>query len=571
MTELPCACKFPEEDDHLKRFVERFEGAIFECKKLTRDQYLFIVDKDALPEMVLYWHDHPELKETHYSTSIGTDERIVAGKFAYAPVINVTVEPGNANKNYWVILKAYLDEDNPEFPSIAAKLPAASWAEREVYDLLGLHPKGHPDLRRLILPEDWPEGVYPLRKDHDYKASPMDTPKCYYKPGPPDTMTVPIGPYHLALDEPAHFRIFVKGETVVDVDYRGFYSHRGIEKIGEGRLTYIQVLFIAERVCGICGFQHSTSYAQAVENIAGVEIPERAMYIRTVMLELERIHSHMLWAGVAAHLTGFDTGFMHALRVREPVMWLAERLTGNRKNYGLNIVGGVRRDFLDYRKEMIMEKIKELRKQVEEFIEIAISTATFVKRAEGVGILPYKVAKAYSVLGPNGRASGRNIDIRRDKPFAAYKDLDFKVPIYKEGDVLARFLIRMDEVLESIWLIEQAIDQMPGGDIFVPIGKLPEYEEAIGYTEAPRGELIHYVMTDKRNKVYRWKVRSPTYNNLPAVPEMLKGYSVADAPLIIASIDPCYSCAERVQIVDVETGKAKILNEQQFNSIKGVA
>ncbi|MFA4647356.1 NADH-quinone oxidoreductase subunit C [Pyrococcus kukulkanii] len=549
----------------IEEFETKFKDHILEKKTPAKNQILYMVKKEALPEMVEYWQWHPQAKEAHYSMGVGTDERPISGGFVYMPVISVVNH--ETGEEFWIMLKAYLDPENPEFPSVASKVPAALWAEREVHDLLGLKPKGHPDLRRLILPEDWPEGVYPLRKDMDYSYSPMGAPKCAYREGPPDTSLVPIGPYHMALDEPAHFRLFVRGEEIVDVDYRGFYSHRGIEKIGEGRLTYNQIFFIAERICGICGFQHSVSYAMAIENLAGVEVPERAQYIRVILLEIERIHSHLLWAGVAAHLAGFDTGFMYAWRIREKVMWLAERLTGNRKTYGMNIVGGVRRDILEYRKALILETVKELRKDVEKFYEIVTNTRTLLKRAEGVGILPYKVAKAYSVLGPTARASGRNIDTRRDHNVLVYNELDWKVPVYKEGDVLARILVRLDEVLESIWIIEQAVDQLPGGDIFTPVGKIPEYEEGLGYTEAHRGEVVHYVMTGEKNKVYRWKVRAPTYNNLPAVPEMLKGYSVADAPLIIASIDPCYSCTERVQIVDAETGKVRVLTESEFNEL----
>ena len=558
------------EREGLKEFYEKFKDHIHKVKKLANGQYQFTIDKEVLPDAVLWYHNHPDYRETFFSTAAGTDERPLNGKFAYQPWLNVQVEEFNRDKNYYVLLKTYLDPDNPVFPSVASKLPASLWIEREVRDLLGFIPQGHPDLRRLILPEDWPEGVYPLRKDMDYKHSPIAETKVEFKEKPPETSLVPMGPAHMGITEPAHFRLFVKGEEIVDVDYRGFYSHRGIEKIGEGRLTYNQVVFIAQRICGICGYQHNVSYCMAVENIADVDVPDRARYIRTLFLELERIHNHLMWAGIAAHLVGYDTGFMHAWRIREPVMWLSERLSGGRKTYALNIIGGVRRDLLDYRKEKALEVLNQIRKESKKFVELLTSTNTLVKRAEGVGILRYDVAKAYSVLGPTARASGRRIDTRKDQDTSrstAYSEVDFKVPVYKEGDVLARILVRMDELFESIWIAEQILDQMPGGDIFTPVRDVPEYEEALGFTEAHRGEVIHYVMTGEKNKLYRWKVRAPTYNNLPAVPEMLKGYHVADAPLIIASIDPCYSCTERVQIVDVDTGKMKVLTEAEFNRL----
>ncbi|MCE4606747.1 MAG: NADH-quinone oxidoreductase subunit C, partial [Desulfurococcales archaeon] len=373
--------KILSEREGLKDFYEKFKGHIHKVKKLARGQYQFVIDKEVLPDATIWYHNHPKYKETFLSTAAGTDERPLNGKFAYQPWLNVQVEPFNKDKNYYVLLKIYMDPDDPSFPSTADKIPAALWIEREVRDLLGFIPVNHPDPRRLILPEDWPEGVYPLRKDMDYKHSPIVEPKVEFKEKPPETSLVPMGPAHMGITEPAHFRLFVKGEEIVDVDYRGFYSHRGIEKVGEGRLTYNQVIFIAQRICGICGYQHNVAYCMAVENIADVDVPDRARYIRTLFLELERIHNHLMWVGIAAHLVGYDTGFMHAWRIREPVMWLSERLSGGRKTYAMNIIGGVRRDILDYRKEKALETLNNIRKESEKFIEILTSTNTLVKRA----------------------------------------------------------------------------------------------------------------------------------------------------------------------------------------------
>jgi len=300
--------KILSERKGLREFYEAFREHIRECKRMTYGQYMFTIDREVLPEAVLWWHNHPEFKETHLSTAVGTDERPLNGHFVYMPFLNVQVEFANEPENYWVFLRAYLPADDPSFPSVAAKLPAALWIEREVKDLLGFNPVEHPDPRRLILPEDWPEGVYPLRKDMDYRNSPITEPKTEYRETPEGTTLVPMGPAHMGIEEPAHFRLFVKGEEIVDVDYRGFYSHRGIEKTGEGRLTYNQVLFLAERICGICGYQHSVSYAMAVERLADVEIPDRARYIRTLLLELERIHNHLLWVGIAAHFSSRRIG-----------------------------------------------------------------------------------------------------------------------------------------------------------------------------------------------------------------------------------------------------------------------
>ncbi len=547
----------------LEQLRSRFGEAIRSIKFVAGNQAILLVEKESLPKMALFLLKEAGIPEAQLSTVVGTDETPIRGMLSVTYWISGNAESGDV----WIGLKTYLDPDEPVIDSITPSHPGANWYERENKDLLGIIPRNHPDPRRLVLPDDFPENVYPLRKDYDYQKKEFVEPSYPFKMPRQDTIIVPFGPYHVACDEPFHFRLFVKGEEIVDAEYRGFYNYRGIEKIAESRLTYDQVTFIAERICGICGFTHSTAYVQAVEAAAGIEVPERARYIRTIMLEIERLHSHLLWLGIACHLLGFDTGFMHTWKIREKVMWLAERLTGNRKTYGMNLVGGVRRDILDYRRKLVLETLNALKKEFKALVDSLTSNKAFIKRCEGVGVLPYDKAVAYSTVGPVARASGRRFDVRKDHPYAAYGDLDFKVPVYKDGDVLSRALVRIDEVFESIWIIEQALDQLPGGPLREENIKLEPYAEALGYTEAPRGENVHYVMLGPGNRVYRYRARAATYNNLPAVPEMLRGYTVADAPLIVASIDPCFSCTERVLIVDVKTGKKIVLNEEEFNML----
>lgn len=536
----------------IREFEEKF-GSTLEKKVIAKNKVLYtlMVRREDFPDIINYILSRPN---TRLFTMVGMDERNTEESFSVT---------------YWFLdwkdqevigVRLYVPEDEPYFPSVGAFHKGAIWFEREVQDLLGLRAEGLPDPRRLILPDDWPEGVYPLREDFQYCHSPAGTRSYPYKEPPGDSTVHPMGPYHVALDEPAHFRLFVRGEEIVDVDYRGFYSHRGIEKLARGRLNYNQVIFIAERVCGICGFSHSVAYAQAIEEAAGIEVPDRARYIRTILLEIERLHSHLLWLGVAAHLTGFDTAFMRSWEIREQVMELAERLTGNRKTYGLVLVGGVRRDLLDYRKSLILETLKNLRREFDELVDMLVSTKSFVKRCEGVGVLSKEKAREWDTAGPLARASGIYYDTRTGLPYAAYDELSFDVPVYKEGDVLARALVRIDEVRESISLLEQAVDAIPGGPVMAEFNEVPSWREGISAVEAPRGENTHYVMTGEVNRIYRWRVKAPTYNNLQAVPDMLRGYTIADAPLIVASIDPCYSCTERVQVVDVESGKTKVIS-----------
>lgn len=541
----------------------RFNNALREIRTIAKNQVVIVVGKDYLHEVVTFLLKEAGIPEAQLSTVVGTDEVPIRGALSVTYWISSNAE----SEDIWIGVRTYLSPEEPVIKSVTPSHPGANWYERENKDLLGIIPEGHPDPRRLILPDDFPEGVYPMRKDYDYRRKEFIEPRYPFRMPSKDTMIVPFGPYHVACDEPFHFRLLVKGEEIIDAEYRGFYNYRGIEKIAESRLTYDQTAFIAERICGICGFTHSTAYVQAVEAAAGVEVPERARYIRTIMLEIERLHSHLLWLGIACHLLGFDTGFMHAWKVRERVMWLAERLSGNRKTYGMNLVGGVRRDILEYRKDLILKTLDTLEREFKALIDSLMSNRTFIRRCEGIGVLPYGKAVAYSVVGPLARASGRRIDVRKDHPYAAYGDLDFKVPTRREGDVLARALVRISEVFESIWIIKQALDQLPGGPLREENIKLEPYAEGLGYTEAPRGENVHYVMLGSENKVYRHRARAATYNNLPAVPIMLRGYTVADAPLIVASIDPCFSCTERVVIIDIKTGKKKVLSEEEFNAL----
>ncbi|NJE26970.1 hydrogenase large subunit [Thermococcus sp. MV5] len=480
----------------------------------------------------------------YYATGAGVDERLLGVGFSVYHIFNCEAE------GRYIIIKAVAS--NLRIPSITPIISGANWAEREVMDMLGIFFDEHPEPLRLILPDDWPEGVYPLRKDFHYNERPPRVEFKQKREKKPGVIEVPVGPYHPALHEPEVFELCVKGEEIVGAVYRGFHVHRGMEKLAEGRMTINQIPFLAERICGICGYTHNCAYVQAIEDAAKIEVPERALYIRTILLELERVHSHMLWLGVAFHLLGFESGFMHTWRIRETFMDLAELLTGNRKTYGMNLIGGVRRDIDENKKKRLLEILDKTKKDIREIFDNATQMRELINRMKGIGVLSKKEGREIGVVGPTARGSDIDTDVRRDHPYAAYGDLEFKVPVYKDGDVLSRFLVRYEEVLESIWLIEQALDQLPPGDILNEDYELPEYTICVGATEAPRGEDVHFAIMGEGNRVYRWHPRAPTYNNLPAVPIMLKGEKLADAPIIIASIDPCFSCTDHIVIVDGE-------------------
>lgn len=441
--------------------------------------------------------------------------------------------------------------NDPTFPAITLQLPPAGWMEREVYDMIGVTPEGHPDLRRLVVADDWPDDVFPLRKDvpHNYRPPRVENARPALKPTPEGTTVVPVGPFFPTLEEPAYFRLFVEGEEVVDCDYRGFYSHRGVEKLAE-QLRYDQIPFLAERICGICGYVHSTCFSQAVERAAGIEVPKRGRYIRTIMLELERIHSHLLWLGLAAHIVGFDTGFMQAWRVREPVMWAAEALTGNRKTYGMNLPGGVRRDLRPEGIERVQEVLKDVERESKGLMRALERDTALRSRLRNTGVLTHDEAVLWGAVGPTARASGVDIDVRRDYPYAAYDELPVNVAVRQECDIWARLEVRVEETLESVRLIRAALANLPPGPTFVEPGEIPAGRVSVCLVEAPRGELCNYLMTGDGGRPYRWRVRVPTYMNLQLTPQMVKpGTTIADFPIIAASIDPCFSCTERMEIV----------------------
>jgi len=496
-------------------------------------------------------------------------------RFIHLTAIDFTSQKEKIELNYFfmfpqeklnIILKTNIDSSNPKIDSISDIIPGAIWAERECNDLFGIKFYGHPDPRRLVLPDDWPQNTYPLRKSFSYNTKPSEElvqPTQLKKPEEGKTV-IPIGPFYPSLEEPAYFRLIVDGEDIVDFDYRGFYVHRGIEKLGESALNYQQIPFLAERICGICGFVHSTAYCQAVEKAAGIEIPDKAKFIRSMFLELERIHSHLLWLGLAAHIVGFDTLFMQAWRIREPVMYLCEMITGNRKTYGINIVGGVTIDVLPQHLKDMEVVISDIEREVRELREIIIDDEVLQMRFKNVGILSENDIMKYFIGGPVARASGINIDMRVNFPYAAYSMLQIRVPLRKEGDIWARTIVRIEEILVSINILRQIIEKFPEGVNFVKVSKIEPWKEGISYIEAPRGQLFHYVMTGPDGKPYRWSVRAPSYQNYQALSVLLKGHSIADAPLIIASIDPCFSCTERYETIDINNKKVKIYNSQEL-------
>ncbi len=371
---------------------------------------------------------------------------------------------------------------------------------------------------------------------------------------------VPIGPYHPLQEEPEFFTLTVEGETVVDIDVSLGYNHRGIEKLSESK-TFDQSTFLVERICGICSTSHPFAFVQAVEDIAQIEVPERAKFIRTIIAEGERIHSHLLWLGLAGHFLGYNTVYMWAWKLREEILDVMEILSGNRNNYAMFRPGGVRRDIKAEDIPLVIKKIDSVVPTLEMLKKAVIDDPVLHARTKGIGILTKEEAISYGALGPTSRASGIARDVRKDSPYAAYDIVKWDMIVTQNGDVFDKVVVRVLETFESIKMIKWCLLNLPPGEIDAKLKGIPP-GEGIGHIEAPRGECFHYVLSDGTNRPVRHKVRAPTFMNLPTYKATVVGETISDATIILAAIDPCYCCTERMAVVD-RKGK-KIFNGEEL-------
>jgi membrane-bound hydrogenase subunit alpha len=388
---------------------------------------------------------------------------------------------------------------------------------------------------------------------------------------------IPVGPIHPALKEPVKFNFEIDGERIIDVDVELGHVHRSIEWAARKR-NPIQVLYLAERVCGICSYCHPMAFALATEQAAEIEVPIRAQYIRVVHQELERICSHVLWAGVAAHEIGFDSVLYLTWNIREAALDLTEYLSGNRITKGITMIGGIRRDITEDMHGSIMKKLAVIYNNFEKLRKVFLEDKTFKMRSQGCGVLTKKDALNLCAVGPTARASGVKKDIRIDFPYFSFGDfdIDYMTPDILtgeiNGDVYDRIIVRLLEVRQSIELIKEAIKNMPEGEIVSEpkivklLNMLKKVEgEGIGRMEAPRGEVFHYVKYTKGDSPVSWKIRAPTYSNiLPWIP-MLKGEQIADIPIVAASTDPCMSCTNRVGII--KDGDESVMNREDLHRL----
>ncbi|MBP2631177.1 MAG: nickel-dependent hydrogenase family protein [Firmicutes bacterium] len=526
--------------ENKRRVIKKILQHLGDCLLGIEDganEIVFNIMKQDLPEVSRYIYQE---QKARLFTMVGNDERQINGRFAlyYVFVLDEI--------HHFITVKIFLEESDPTFPSLADYMPALNWYEREVNDLLGLRAIGHPDRSPLIFHGDWPETAYPLRKDyvHSKMVSCHKETENFVEYTGEDVTEIPVGPIHAGIIEPGHFRFGAVGDTVLHLDARLFYTHRGIEKELEGK-TFAQAMFLIERVCCVCNVSHSVAFAEAVETAANITIPERAKYIRTLYLELERLYNHVGDVGNICAGYGFAVGNSQGTRMREMLLRLNEELTGHRYLRGAIALGGVSQDIRKDEIDRITNYLNELDPDFQELVDILLAHEIAVDRMETTGCLSLKQVTDLEAVGITARASGRDIDCRRDLPYAAYDQLNFAVIVQNEGDVLARINVRILEVFNSILLIRQILKDLPEGDIVMEIPNIAPYTTSLGWTESARGENCHWLMVDKDNKIYRYRIRSAAYSNWPVVPLAVPGNIVADFPLINKSFELCYSCCDR--------------------------
>ena len=441
-----------------------------------------------------------------------------------------------------VVAEVSVPVDDPVFPSLATRSFAASRYEREIQDLFGLRAADHPDPRRLPLHQFWPEGFHPLRRD---AAAPADfadqgQPYPFRRVEGEGIFEITVGPVHAGIIEPGHFRFSVEGETIVNLETRLYFVHKGTEKLFE-TLPFARTVALAERISGDTSVGHALAYCQALEALTGVALPRRAAALRVVLLELERLHNHVGDLGAIIGDTGFGFGHAQCGRLREDLLRWNARLAGHRLLREVVAPGGLARDLPAEALAATPATVDRVVTELEEVVGIALANTMVLERLQGTGRLTPRTAREMQVVGLVGRASGLDADARRDAPFALYGDLEARVVVRSEGDVWARTLVRLLEAREAARLLAEAVARLEPGPVAAPLPPLPPAAHAFGLCEGWRGPLLHWVLTGPAGELARVKVRDPSFVNWPALEHAVLKNIVPDFPLCNKSFNLSYS------------------------------
>jgi len=446
----------------------------------------------------------------------------------------------------FVLVRVPIPQERPEMTSLTNAIPAVNWQEREIQDLFGIKLIGHPNPRRCVLHDDWPE-VYPLRKDFDARTQlpPFIGPRHKFREVEGEgVFQVPVGPVHAGIIEPGHFLFSVAGEPVLYLQLRMFYVHKGAEKLFE-TLPIRHCVRLAESLSGDSSFAHATAFCHAVERASGAEAPPRGRALRTICLELERLYNHVADIGAICTDVAFVTAHMHAMRLKERVLRLNEQLTGNRLLRGMAALGGVRFDFDPSQLRELTTFVDEFEREFTDLVELIRSHSGTRDRLETTGVLKPEAARDLGIVGIAGRASGFDHDLRRDFPHGFYDQVQFSVPVFTEGDVQRRMAVRREELFQSFGILRQVVARLPAGPIQTEISQVPSDRVALGYVEGWRGEIFHWVHTAPGNRLARCKVKDPSLQNWPALSEAILGNIIPDFPVVNKSFNLSYSGTDR--------------------------
>jgi Ni,Fe-hydrogenase III large subunit/Ni,Fe-hydrogenase III component G len=497
-----------------------------------------------LPEVLTYclamW---PRLM---WLTHVVNDERQLGNGFCIYLVLHF---PG---KDFSLTLVAKGIED--EFPALTTIFPALNWSEREAQDLFGLQAVGHPDPRSLVLHPGWPEGFHPLRKDYKmsqehkaFKRAPLVFPEARGN----GIFEVPVGPIHAGIIEPGHFRFYTIGEAVLHLEAQLFFTHKGIEKLLEGK-SIEEGLHIVERVCGVCALSHGLAYCEAVEKLANLEVPRSVLLWRTILAELERAYNHIGDIGNMCAGVGFALGNANGMQCKEKLQRLNQEFFGHRFLRGMVVPGGINSIPGAQASQAILNRLQELSDDFEAWIPLLLHHDGYRQRAVTTGVLKPENALDLGVTGPAARAAGLENDWRELHAHLLYPELKVKSMIEKEGDCWARLMVRVKETRESFRILQTLLPEIvkkPEYEVVSPKlfseHKLRPWQPAWGCVESPRGTDVIWLMLDEESKIYRCRVRSASYANWPAVPLTVPGNIVPDFPLINKSFELCYSCCDR--------------------------
>ncbi len=523
--------------EQIKRLLK---DSIINERLIASNHTELTVDKNALAissEIII--------KESKFNSSLititATDERELNNNYVLNVVFSLRAI------NYLITLKASINQSNLSYPAISTRIPYANWHEREIHDLFGIVPEGI-ELDPLILHRDWHPGKnFPMRRDFSKNNQiPITDHEIEFSvPHGEGLHQIAVGPIHAGIIEPGHLRFCALGEEIHKFDVQLFYTHKGIEKMLEGK-TINEALTLAEHLCGMCSYSHSTAFCIAIESLGNILIPPRAVLIRTICLELERIASHMADLTSICSAGGFGFASVHAARLRETTLRSIYNLTESRFFRGLNTIGGLQKDIDDRSINLLAQQLLLFKSDFKELEKLILSTDSLLDRLELTGFLSREQAISLGLVGPGARGSGVDIDVRRDGSYLAYERYQVSVPIDTTGDALARTKIRINEVYESLRLIKNLIKDLPDGEILTEQKSYSQYTPTLGILESPKGELVHWVMLDKENKIFRYHVRSASYINWAGVAQATIGKNIVpDGPLVNKSFNLCYACVDR--------------------------